>query len=142
MCFFLSRITSITSSYNSFSSSVYCSTLSLRLCLFTIAPLPVKIFPNRLTPSVPNNILRNRPLCSSASFWIVSLTPSGNKQESSRDLTILIMSLISSFDIISIALFFEAEEEEWRWSDPQNFLCIPASPADAAAAKPRGIKTL
>ena len=61
-----------------------------------------------------HNILRNPPLCSLASFWIVLLTPFKNKPESSRDLTILIMSFISSFDIISVVNEGElskAEEE-------------------------------
>ena len=33
-------------------------------------------------------------------------------------------------------------EGEWRWPDPEIFLCIPASAADAAAVKPKEIKTL
>ena len=32
--------------------------------------------------------------------------------------------------------------DEGRCPDPKIFLCIPASAADAAAANPRGIKTL
>ena len=51
------------------------------------------------------------------------------------------MSSISSFDIISIALLCEAEEEEWQQPDPKIFLCIPESAADAAAVNPKGIKT-
>ena len=65
-----------------------------------ITPLPANIFPNRLAPNVPNNILRNPPFCSLASFLIVSLTPSNNNPESSRDLTIFKMSSSSSFEII------------------------------------------
>ena len=34
------------------------------------------------------------------------------------------------------------EEEEEQWLDPNNFLCTPASAADAAAVNPKGIKTL
>ena len=41
------------------------------------------------------------------------------------------MSSISSFDIIIVVL-----------SDPNFFLSIPASSADAAAVNPNGIKTL
>ena len=41
------------------------------------------------------------------------------------------MSSISSFYIISVA-----------FPDPNIFLCIPASAADAAAVNPKGIKTL
>ena len=37
-----------------------------------------------------------------------------------------------SFDIISVVVF----------PHPKNFLCIPASAADAAAVNPKGIKTL
>ena len=42
------------------------------------------------------------------------------------------MFSISLFDIISAAVF----------SDPNVYLCIPASAANAAAVNPRGIKTL
>ena len=55
-----------------------------------------------------------------------------NKPESSKDFTILIMSFISSFDIISVVLL----------PDPKIFLCIPASAADVVAVNPKGIKTL
>ena len=48
---------------------------------------------------------------------------------------------MSLFDIISIVLC-KAEEEEWWRRDPNIFLCIPASAADAAAVSSRGIKTL
>ena len=41
------------------------------------------------------------------------------------------MSLISSFDIISVVVL-----------EPKIFLCIPAFAADAAALNPNGIKTL
>ena len=51
--------------------------------------------------------------------------------ESSRDLTIFIISSISSFDVISVAV-----------PGPEIFLCIPASTADAAAVNHDGIKTL
>ena len=33
-------------------------------------------------------------------------------------------------------------EEEWQFPDPDIFLCIPASAADAAAVNPKEIKTL
>ena len=45
------------------------------------------------------------------------------------------MSSISSFDIISVVVLL-------LWPDPNIFLCIPASAADAAAVNPKGIKTL
>ena len=41
------------------------------------------------------------------------------------------MSSFSLFDIISVV-----------FPDPNIFLCIPASAADAAAVNPKGIKTL
>ena len=44
------------------------------------------------------------------------------------------MSSIQSFDIISA--------ESLCLPDPKDFLCIPASAADAAAVNPNGIKTL
>ena len=59
-----------------------------------ITSLPVNIFPNRLAPNVPNSILRNPTFCSLASFLIVSLTPSDNSPESSRDLTIFKISYL------------------------------------------------
>ena len=50
------------------------------------------------------------------------------------------ISLISSFDIINVIC---ETEGEWRLlPDPSNFLCIPASAADAATVKPKGINTL
>ena len=87
-------------------------------------------------PKVPINILRNTPLCSLASFSIVSLTPFNNNPESSRDLTIFKISSISSFEIIKIVLLLFA------LPDLKIFLCIPASAADAAAVNYNGIKTL
>ena len=96
-----------------------------------INPLPANIFPNILAPNVSNYTLRNPPLCSFASFLIVSLTPSNDIPESSRDSTIFKIYSISSFENIKVVLS----------PDPKIFLCIPASAADAAA-DPKGIKTL
>ena len=93
--------------------------------------MPANIFPNRLAPNIPNRIPRNPPFYYLASFLIVSLTPSSNNLESSRDLTIFKISSISSFEIIKVTL----------WPDPKIFLCIPASAADAAI-NPKGSKTL
>ena len=57
-----------------------------------IIPLPDKPFdntsPSKEAPKIPNNILRNPPLCSLASCWIVLLTPFNNTPEFSRNLTI------------------------------------------------------
>ena len=36
---------------------------------------PANKLPNKLAPNVPNNILKNPPLCSLVSFSIVLLTP-------------------------------------------------------------------
>ena len=66
-----------------------------------------------------------------ASFLIVSITPFINKLNSSRDLTICIISSTSSFEIIDVAI-----------PDPKTYLCTPASTADAATINPNGIKTL
>ena len=60
------------------------------------------------------------------------MTPFNNNPESSRDFTISIRSSISLFDIVSVVLL----------PDPNIFLCIPASAADAAAVNPNGINTL
>ena len=79
---------------------------------------------------MPNNILTT-PFCSFPSFWTVSVIPFNNKPESSSDFTIVIISSISLFKIISVV-----------FPDPKIFLCIPASAADAAAVNPKGIKTL
>ena len=62
------------------------------------------------------------------------MTPFNNNPESSRDFTIFKRSSISLFDIISVVLC--EPEEEWR-PDPNIFLCIPASAADAAAVSPK-----
>ena len=95
------------------------------------------MFPYKLAPSVPSNILRNPPFGSLASFWIVSLTRFNNKPESSRDLTISIRSFILSFGIVSVVVF-GAEQQP----DATIFLCIPASAADDAAINSKRIKTL
>ena len=54
-----------------------------------------------------------------------------DKPESLRDLTIFIMSSISSFNITSVV-----------GPESKIFLFIPASAAEAASADPNGIKTL
>ena len=69
-----------------------------------IAPLPENRFPNKLAPKMPNNIPRGPPFYSFASFLIVSLTPFNNKTDSSSDLTIFIISFISSLEVINIVL--------------------------------------
>ena len=51
-------------------------------------------FPNKLTPSVINNTLRNPTFCSLASILIVSLTPFLNKPNYSRDLTVFMIPFL------------------------------------------------
>ena len=83
---------------------------------------------------MPNNILKNPPFCSFTSFWAVSATPFKNKPESSGDFIILVTSSFSLFYIIGVVVLL--------WPDPNIFLCIPASAANAAAVNLKGIKTL
>ena len=97
---------------------------------------PVNKFPNNEAPKVPNNILRNLPLCSLASCWIVSLTPFNNKPEFSRDLTIFIISFISSFEIIKVVVPAPLVTPE-----PSIFFLILPSIADIAAVNPNGANT-
>ena len=61
----------------------------------------------------------------------VSLTPFISNPDSSRDLTVFIISFISSLEIISLVKL-----------DPNIFLWIAAPVADATAANPNVIKTL
>ena len=90
-----------------------------------ITPLPNNISPNKLAPNVPYSILRNPAFRSLASFLIVSLTPFNSTPESSRDLTILRMSGISSFE--TTRLYYD-----------QILRCIPVSATDAAAVNTIG----
>ena len=75
--------------------------------LILIAPFSVNRFPNKLEPNGANTILRNLPFCSFALSLVVSLTPFINKPYSSRILFILMIRLISSFEIISVVLFIQ-----------------------------------
>ena len=59
------------------------------------------------------------------------MTPFNNNPESSRDFVILIRSSMSLFNIINRV-----------FPNPNIFLRIPASAADAAAGNPKGINTL
>ena len=94
-----------------------------------IVPLPVNIFPDELAPKMPNNIPWNPPFCSFALFLIVLLMPFLNKPDYLRDLTIFMISFISSLEIINVVV-----------PDPNIFLWIVASVADATAVNPNGIK--
>ena len=96
------------------------------------------MFLNKHAANAPNSILRN----ALASFWTTSLTPFNNQPESSRDLTMLVMYSISSFDIIDVVdkgWLWEAEDEE-PFPDPTIFLSIHTSAADAAAVNPEELK--
>ena len=66
-------------------------------------PFPVNKFPNKLTPTVPNNIIKNPPFCYFVSFSIVSVNPFKKILESSRACTIFTISFISTFEIIKVA---------------------------------------
>ena len=62
---------------------------------------------------------------------MVSLTPFNNNPESSRDLDVLTISSVTSFDIISVDV-----------PDLNIFLCMHASVTHATVVNPNGIKTL
>ena len=80
---------------------------------------------------MPNNIPWNPPFFCFASFVIFSLTPFINQLNSSSDWTIFVISFVSSLKIIYVIS-----------PDPNIFLWIVASVADAAAVIPNGIKTI
>ena len=65
--------------------------------LVVIAPLPANIIPNKLAPNVPNDMPIHPSFHSFASFFIVSLSPFINKQDSSRDLIIFTISSIRNY---------------------------------------------
>ena len=93
-----------------------------------IVPLPVNRFPNKLAPNVPNNILRNQRFSCFASFLIVLLTLFTKNPLSLRDSTIFMISFISSLEIIHVGI-----------PDPNIFLRVAASVANAAAVNSNGI---
>ena len=70
-----------------------------------------------------NKTPKNPPICFFNLFLIVLLKPFINKHKSSRDLTISIISYISSSEIIKAV------------SDPNTFFLIAASVTDVAAVK-------
>ena len=78
-----------------FTSSYYSFT-----CLYYA--LSVNVLPNMLAANVPNKIELNPPFCSFGSFLIDSLTPFISNHDSSSDLTIFIISSISSLEIINV----------------------------------------
>ena len=97
-------------------------------------PLPVDWLLNKLAPKVSNNIPRHPPICSFASFLIVSLTLFIRKKDYSKDLIIFLISFISSLEVIKVVS-----------PGPNIFLWISVSvtaAATAAAVNPNnGIKT-
>ena len=93
-------------------------------------PLLVNRFPNVLAPNVPNNILRNFPFCYFSSFLIVLLTLFINKRNYLSELTILMISFISSFKIINVVI-----------PDPNIFLLIVVPVDDAATVNPSRSKS-
>ena len=102
----------------------------------SIVPLPAHINPlpsNRLANKLDFMCLkiysRNPPFCSLASFSILSQTPFINKSDSSRDLSIFIISFIHSFEIISVVI-----------CDQKNVFWIVVTVADTAAINCNGIR--
>ena len=93
--------------------------------------LPANTFPNKKSPSVPNNMQRNQPLRSFALFFIVLLTPLPDKTDSSRDLVIFTISFKFWFRNNNVVV-----------PDPNIFLWIAASIVDTAAVNPNGIKAI
>ena len=69
-----------------------------------ITPHPVNAFPNILAANVPNNIRRDPPFYHFNLLLIVSLIPFTINRDSSKDLTIFIVSSSSSFEIINAAV--------------------------------------
>ena len=67
-------------------------------------PLSVNAFPNKLAANVPNNIERYPHFCSFISFLIASLILCISNSDSASDLTIFMMSSISSFEIIYVVV--------------------------------------
>ena len=111
-----------------------------------IVLLAVNKFPNILATNISINLLRNPPFCYVASFFVILLSSFINKPDSSWDVTIFMISFISSLEIIKVVVR-KANSKERKtkihgWPDPKNFLWIAASVADTAAVNPNGIKTL
>ena len=104
-----------------------------------ISGLHNNIFPNAIAPNAPNNIPRNLTYCYFASFLIVPLTLFISKPDSSSYLTTLIISSISSFEIVSATVRGAKSE-----GCPDTKICfwLAASVADTAAVNPNAFKTL
>ena len=109
------------------------------MCLLSVCK-----FPNKLAPELLNNIPRNSPFLFYSFIFIVSLTPFVNKPHSSSDWTILIISFIFSYEIISVASHEAKSEQRKAKSEEQNLiqnilLAKTLSVADADAVIRNGI---
>ena len=96
-----------------------------------ITPQPYDPLTIILAPNIPNKIGRNLLFSSFASILIVSLIVFISNIESSSDLTIFIIFLISYFEVIDAIVL-----------DPKIFFWIVASTSDIFADNSNGIKTL
>ena len=93
-----------------------------------IAPLSANIFWNNGAANVPNNILKNRPFISFASFLSLKLTPIINTLDYSRDSIIFMIPFVSSLEKIKVVA-----------PDSSIFLWIITCVADATAVNPNCI---
>ena len=95
--------------------------------------LPANIFPSKVALRVAANIPENLPFCCYTSFSIVSLTPFISKPDSSRDLTVFMISFKSSFENANgnVAL-----------PDPKVFFWVHANIAEFTAVNLKGTKML
>ena len=88
---------------------------------------PVNLFPKELAPKVTNTIIKNGRSCTFVSFLIALVISLNKALESSIARSIFIISFISSFESIKVAV-------------PERciFFWIPASIAEAAAVIANG----
>ena len=89
------------------------------------------VFANKLAPNEATNISRNPHFSSFDSFSIFFETPLFNKSDSSKYLTIVMVSFISLFDIINVVI-----------SDPYISFPITATVVDTGAVNPNCRKIL
>ena len=82
---------------------------------------------------------RNPYLFSFPLLLVVSLTPFINKPDSSRDLTMFIISIISLLEIANVVYFAKSEE---RVPDPKILFWIAVYVTDATVVNPNGSRTL
>ena len=77
--------------------------------IFSNCTFNVNKFPNKLVRKVANNNPRNLSFCSFASVLTVLIASFVNKPDSSSGLTIFILSLVSSLEIIYVVCFAKSE---------------------------------